>query len=78
MLDGETRINTGVKHYPVTGKDLPKEIYNPEKARAKAYQRAQDFINKRHRQMDRLAATRSRLPIIAAPYDAALLWLLVV
>jgi 1,4-alpha-glucan branching enzyme len=72
ILDGEIRINTGIKYYRVTGKDLPKEIYNPKKALAKAHQHAQDFINKRQQQIDALAATMDRPPIIVAPYDAEL------
>jgi 1,4-alpha-glucan branching enzyme len=72
ILDGETRINTGIKYYRVTGKDLPKKIYNPQKALAKAHQHAQDFINKRQQQIDGLSATMDRPPIIIAPYDAEL------
>ena len=72
ILDGEIRINTGIKYYRVTGKDLPKEIYNPQKALAKAYEHAQDFINKRQLQIKALNATMDRPPIIIAPYDAEL------
>ena len=72
ILDGEIRINTGIKYYRVTGKDLPKEIYNPQKALAKARQHAQDFIAKKQLQLAALNATMDRLPIIVAPYDAEL------
>jgi len=72
ILDNEIRINTGIKYYRVTGKDLPKELYNPEKALAKAQQHAQDFINKRQVQIETLNTTMDRPPIIVAPYDAEL------
>ena len=72
ILDRETRINTGIKYYRVTGKDLPKAPYNPRKALAKARQHAQDFINKRSRQADALSGQMDRPPIIVAPYDAEL------
>jgi 1,4-alpha-glucan branching enzyme len=72
ILDNEIRINTGIKYYRVTGKDLPKELYNPAKALAKAQQHAQDFINKRQVQIETLNTTMDRPPIIVAPYDAEL------
>ncbi|MCX7098010.1 MAG: DUF1957 domain-containing protein [Methylococcales bacterium] len=72
ILDNTIRINTGIKYYRVTGQDLPKELYNPENALAKAQLHAQDFITKRHAQIDALAATMDRPPIIVAPYDAEL------
>ncbi|MGZ8227456.1 MAG: glycoside hydrolase family 57 protein [Methylococcaceae bacterium] len=72
MLDRQTRINTGIKYYRVTGGELPKEIYDPGKALAKARQHAQDFINKRQQQIDALSANMDRTPIIIAPYDAEL------
>lgn len=72
ILDRETRINTGIKYHRVTGGNLPKEIYNPRQAKAKAYRHAQDFIDKRRGQIDRLGATMDRPPVIVAPYDAEL------
>lgn len=72
ILDGKTRINTGIKYHRVTGANLPKEIYQPKKALAKAQQHAQDFINKRQQQIDGLSANMDRPPIIVAPYDAEL------
>ncbi|MDO9423913.1 MAG: DUF1957 domain-containing protein [Methylobacter sp.] len=74
ILDGKTRINTGIKYHRVTGNNLPKEIYNPRQALAKAREHAQDFVDKRQRQIDRLGATMdgSPQPIIVAPYDAEL------
>ncbi len=72
ILDGETRINTGIKYYRVTGNDQPKEVYNPRLARAKIKQHAEDFISKRQQQLTALSAKMARPPIIVAPYDAEL------
>jgi 1,4-alpha-glucan branching enzyme len=72
ILDGKTRINTGIKYHRVTGGDSHKEIYDPRQARAKAHQHAQDFIDKRRCQIERLSAATDRPPIIIAPYDAEL------
>lgn len=72
ILDGKTRINTGIKYHRVTGEDKPKEIYQPEIALAKAKQHAQDFIVKRQQQIEHLSANMDRPPIIVAPYDAEL------
>ena len=72
ILDGKTRINTGIKYHRVTGGDSPKDVYNPRQAWTKARTHAQDFVDKRLRQMDRLGTTMDRPPIIVAPYDAEL------
>lgn len=72
ILDGKTRIDTGIKYRRVTGGNLPKEVYNPRRARAKAFEHARDFIGKRQRQIDLLGAGMDRPPIIVAPYDAEL------
>lgn len=72
ILDGEIRINTGIKYYRVTGHDVPKALYDPEQALAKARLHAQDFINKRQQQIDQLCLTMDRPPMIVAPYDAEL------
>ena len=72
ILDSDIRINTGIKYYRITGKDLPKESYSPKKARAKVQQHAQDFINKRQQQIINLNTSMDRPPIIIAPYDAEL------
>ncbi|TAN66599.1 MAG: DUF1957 domain-containing protein [Methylobacter sp.] len=73
ILDGKTRISTGIKYYRVSGGNSPKEIYNPRRALAKAREHAQDFIDKRQCQIDKLSAAMDRpQPIIIAPYDAEL------
>ncbi len=72
ILDGKTRVNTGIKYHRVTGENLPKKIYQPKKALAKAKFHAQDFINKRQQQIDRLSVKMDRPPMVVAPYDAEL------
>jgi 1,4-alpha-glucan branching enzyme len=72
ILDQKTRINTGIKYHRVTGDNLPKDIYNPRQARAKAREHAQDYISQRQLQLDRLNIGMDRLPVIVAPYDAEL------
>ncbi|BCG65881.1 MAG: 1,4-alpha-glucan branching enzyme [Methyloprofundus sp.] len=72
ILDNNVRINTGIKYHRVTGEDLPKEIYLPEQAAAKARLHAEDFINKCQQQIEQLSANMDRPPIIVAPFDAEL------
>lgn len=72
LLEGKIRTHTGIKYRRVTGKDSAKEIYRPKAALQKTRQHAQDFINKRQRQINALSATMDRPPVIVAPYDAEL------
>lgn len=72
LLDGQTRINTGIKYHRVTGKQSLKAIYDPEMAKAKAHEHAQDFLTKRQQQFNRLQGIVKQPPIIVAPYDAEL------
>lgn len=72
ILDGKTRINTGIKYHQVTNEGLEKKIYDPRKARLKAEQDAKDFIFRRQQQIDALSITMDRPPIIVSPYDAEL------
>ncbi len=72
ILDGKTRINTGIKYHRVTGDDKIKEIYNPAKAKKKAQNDANDFITKRLKQINKLNDWMDRTPIIISPYDAEL------
>lgn len=72
ILDGDTRINTGIKYHRVTGGLAQKDIYKPEKAHAKAKRHAEDFIHKRRRQIQALTQEQDQPPIIVAPYDAEL------
>lgn len=72
VLDGETRINTGIKYHRVTGESAKKDWYDPDKAQAKAKQHAADFIDKRRRHVAALAVQMDKPPVIVAPYDAEL------
>ncbi|MGZ8213392.1 MAG: glycoside hydrolase family 57 protein [Methylosarcina sp.] len=72
LLEGKTRINTGIKYHRVTGESPLKGIYQPRQALAKARLHAQDFIHKRQLQIDALSAYMDRPPLIVAPYDAEL------
>ncbi len=72
ILDGNTRINTGIKYHRITGDSAYKEIYRPDKAQAKAKQHAEDFISKRCQHIQALATDMQQPPIIVAPYDAEL------
>ncbi|MBF0511751.1 MAG: DUF1957 domain-containing protein [Candidatus Omnitrophica bacterium] len=67
-----TRINTGIKYWRITGETENKEIYDPQRARAKALSHAGEFIRKREEQVEQLLAQMDRPPIIVAPYDAEL------
>ena len=72
ILDGKTRTNTGIKYHRITGGNQTKEVYNPQKARLKILQHAEDFISKRQLQINELSPQMDKPPIIVAPYDAEL------
>ncbi len=72
ILDGKTRINTGIKYHQVTGEGSEKQLYDPGKAKLKAEKDAKDFIIKRQQQIDKLSINMDRVPIIISPYDAEL------
>lgn len=72
MLDGHTRINTGIKYQRITNGELDKALYNPKAAQRKVLQHAQDFVAKRQQQLARLQAHGITAPVIVAPYDAEL------
>lgn len=72
ILDGETRINTGIKYCRISGHHKTKQLYQPERAKLKAQQHAADFILRRQQQIDHLSQDMPYPPIIVAPYDAEL------
>ena len=73
ILDGTTRINTGIKYHRVTGHGAAvKAVYQPGKALDKVRLHAKDFIQKRQQQSQAIAAEMNQIPIIVAPYDAEL------
>ena len=66
------RIHTGIKYYRITGKSDWKEPYLPDRAREKAAEHAGNFVFNRERQIEFLADTMQRPPIVISPYDAEL------
>ena len=72
ILDGKTRVNTGIKYHRVTGRDQPKQVYDPQLALAKAQAHAGDFVRQRQLQVEALGVEMDKPPIIVAPYDAEL------
>jgi 1,4-alpha-glucan branching enzyme len=72
ILDRKTRINTGIKYHRVTGRGDEKEVYDPVKAKRQAELDAMDFVSKRQKQVNELAAWMDRKPMIISPYDAEL------
>ena len=72
ILDGKTRINTGIKYHRVSAEGETKELYNPKSARLKAQNDARDFIINRQLQLDKLSADMDRMALIVSPYDAEL------
>lgn len=72
ILDGRTRVNTGVKYYRITGSDRDKQPYDPNRARARVATYVQDFTTRRLEQAARIASTMDRPPMILAPFDAEL------
>jgi 1,4-alpha-glucan branching enzyme len=73
ILDGKTRIHTGLKYHRVTGTgDTPKQPYDPGRARAKAEEHAAHFVASRTRQIQAQAAGMDRPPLVVSPYDAEL------
>ncbi|MGI6686456.1 MAG: glycoside hydrolase family 57 protein [Bacillota bacterium] len=66
------RVNTGIKYYRITGKTENKQVYNPERASAKAYEHALNFKFNREKQIEYLSGIMDRPPLIVSPYDAEL------
>lgn len=66
------RTNTGIKYHRITGKTMDKALYDPDRARSKAYQHAANFVFNRERQVEYLHQHMDRPPIVISPYDAEL------
>ena len=69
---GGIRIDTGMKYYRITGKDVEKQPYVPEWAEHKAALHAEHFLGERIRQVRDLSPGMDRPPVVVAPYDAEL------
>lgn len=72
ILDGQTRIFTGIKYYRVTGPTHDKAPYRPDEARRKVRGHARHFLEQRAAEIERCAASMDREPHILCPYDAEL------
>jgi 1,4-alpha-glucan branching enzyme len=67
------RIYTGIKYHAITHAELhDKWVYDPDAARARAGLHAAHFRGNRVKQVEHLAGTMDRPPIIVSPYDAEL------
>jgi 1,4-alpha-glucan branching enzyme len=66
------RVHTGLKYHRITGRTDHKQPYEPDRARERLEQHAADFVDARVRQVDWLARSMDRPPIIVCPYDAEL------
>lgn len=72
ILDGKTRIFTGIKYYRVTGDTENKLPYDPKQARRMVLSHARHFLEQRQLEVDRTAPAMDRDPHILCPYDAEL------
>lgn len=72
ILDGQTRVFTGLKYHRITGRTGDKALYEPARARARADAHAQDFLNRQVQMVERCAPYMSCPPVITALYDAEL------
>lgn len=66
------RTATGMKYYRITGSTEHKSPYLPERAKEKAAEHAGNFMFNRERQIEYLANSMKRPPVVVAPYDAEL------
>jgi 1,4-alpha-glucan branching enzyme len=66
------RKMTGFKYHRITGEIEEKELYDPDAARARALEDAEDFVQTRLQHLHALSAQMQRKPLVVAPYDAEL------
>jgi 1,4-alpha-glucan branching enzyme len=67
------RLYTGFKYHAITHEHLhDKWIYDPEIARGRAGLHASHFRGEMEKQVERLAASMERPPLVVSPYDAEL------
>ncbi|MGD9164175.1 MAG: DUF1957 domain-containing protein [Chromatiales bacterium] len=72
ILDGETRIHTGFKYCRITGHNVEKEVYDPERAQERINSHADDFVKCALAQLDQQESRDKPAPLITSPYDAEL------
>lgn len=67
------RLYTGLKYHAIThAKMHDKWVYDPEAARSRAGMHAAHFRSNTQAQVERLAQTMDRPPLVVSPYDAEL------
>lgn len=71
LVDGQIRTDTGLKYWRITGQE-EKALYDPHAAREQAAIHAQDFLERRTRQIVEASHTMDRRPVVVTPYDAEL------
>jgi 1,4-alpha-glucan branching enzyme len=71
-IAGHVRTDTGIKYHRITGPTPWKELYNPDAAREKAAQQAEDFLYQRISHITHLGSLMETAPVVVAPFDAEL------
>ncbi|GAB4390208.1 MAG: DUF1957 domain-containing protein [Thermodesulfovibrionales bacterium] len=71
-IEGNVRVDTGLKYYRVTGPTSWKEPYDPGAARERAAEHAWDFLARRASHVEYLSSVMDTSPIVVAPFDAEL------
>ncbi|MCI0381400.1 MAG: DUF1957 domain-containing protein [Gemmataceae bacterium] len=66
------RSHLGIKYFKITGRTEHKHPYDPKAALDKAGEHAGNFMFNREKQIEWLAGSMDRPPLILAPYDAEL------
>jgi 1,4-alpha-glucan branching enzyme len=67
------RQYTGLKYHPITHAQMhDKWVYDPEAARSRAGLHASHFRGNLEKQIERLAPSMQRPPVVVSPYDAEL------
>ncbi|QQY09983.1 MAG: DUF1957 domain-containing protein [Candidatus Xiphinematobacter sp.] len=69
---GAQRRYTGIKYYSITGSSPRKSLYRRSLAMATVDAHAQNFMETRVRQMERLRSILPVAPIVVSPFDAEL------
>ncbi len=72
ILDGQTRVQTGLKYYRITGKDVEKEPYDPAPAQARADAHAEHFVSVLSHSLEKRRPDLKQPPLVTAPYDMEL------
>jgi 1,4-alpha-glucan branching enzyme len=68
----DVRVCTGYKYYAVTGETENKRPYDPEAAKRKVLEHAENFLYNRKKHLRRFEGLLDRPPLIVAPFDAEL------